>query len=87
MENAKFKIKAEENPKLLKAINPIINPAIEIKKVDEKLEILRVKIMNVEINRPDKDKLRIEIDELLDKRLEWMKMIKKKVIRLIKKRK
>lgn len=93
MENAKFKIKAEENPKLLKTINPIINPIDEIKKIDEKLEDLRTRFVDVKTNRPDMEKIRGEINEFLDKRLEWMKMVeevkalKKKVVKLIRKKK
>lgn len=86
-------MKSEENPKLLKALNPIINLADEIKKIDGKLEVLRIKFIDTKTNKPDMDKLRKEIDELLDKRLEWMQMqeevrvIKKKMVRLMRKKK
>lgn len=86
-------MKSEENPELLKALNPIINLADEIKKIDGKLETLRIKFIDTKTNKPDMDKLRVQIDELLDKRLEWMKMqdevkeIKKKMVRLMRKKK
>lgn len=86
-------MKSEENPKLLKTLNPIINLTEEVKKIDGKLEVLRVKFIDVKTNKPDMDKLRREIDELLDKRLEWMRIqnevkeIKKKMVRLIRKKK
>ena len=70
-------MKSEENPKLLKALNPTVNLTEEIAKIDGKLEALRVKFITPNTSRPDMDKMRKEIDELLDKRLEWMGMVEK----------
>lgn len=70
----KFKIKAEENPNLISALNATVSPNNEIIKVDEKLETLRIKFIDVKTTREEMAKVRGEINELLDKRLEWMKI-------------
>ena len=81
MKKVIFKRNAEESPKLISALNPFVKPTAEIKKIDDKLLELRIKFMDVKTGKSEMEKVRGEIDELLDKRFEWMGMRKKRVIK------
>lgn len=71
-------MKAEDNPIVKKIINPLLRASEEIKKIDKELRECRNKIFKETSTYEAKRVARCRIDELLDKRLEWMGQIRKK---------
>lgn len=67
---------AEENPNVKKALDPTLNPKEEIIKIDAELQLERLKIINPNVSYADCQKAKKSCNDLLDKRLEWMAMIK-----------
>jgi len=66
----------EENPNVKKALDPTLNPKEEIVKIDGELQLERIKLANPKTLYLDFLKARKSCNDLLDKRLEWMAMIK-----------
>ena len=66
----------EENPNVKKALDPTLNPKEEIVKIDGELQLERIKLADPRTKHVDYLKARKSCNDLLDKRLEWMAMIK-----------
>lgn len=81
MKKVIFKRNVEESPKLISALNPFVKPTVEIKKIDDKLLELRIKFIDAKTSKSEMEKVRAEINDLLDKRFEWMEMKKKRAIK------
>lgn len=67
---------AEENPNVKKALDPTLNPKEEIVKIDGELQLERLKLLDPKTKHADYLKARQSCNDLLDKRLEWMAMLK-----------